>query len=148
MVQTNLTRCAPSPKLKAPPLNIIKCNVDAAFLDGSATSGVILKNHNGSIILATTFHHKCLDAVTSESLALLDACKIIEQLCLKDAIIETDCLRVIAFIHGVDVDCDWTARPIIAQIKNFWSCWPQWSFCFANRSVNGAPYALANWGFN
>ncbi|KAL3647798.1 hypothetical protein CASFOL_008766 [Castilleja foliolosa] len=146
ILQTGLSRPSKSLAWKAPPEDMLKCNIDAAFSNGHATSGVVLRNHNGSIKLAAVFHHQCLDPATAESLAALDACKILSELKIRKVIIESDCLDVVSFVHGLPDICFWSAKPVIEKIKKFWNNWPSWIFKFSPRSSNGCSHALAKWG--
>ncbi|KAL3652944.1 hypothetical protein CASFOL_002625 [Castilleja foliolosa] len=147
MLQSVLTRGPPNPCWKAPPVFFFKCNVDAVFKDGIATSGIVIKNHNGSIMLAASSQHSCLDAISAESLAILEACKVLKAHNLDKVIIESDSLNVISSIIGLDLECNWSARPVLDQIKKVWTGWPHWSFVFVHRSANGASHTLANWCF-
>ncbi|KAL3615021.1 hypothetical protein CASFOL_040682 [Castilleja foliolosa] len=59
---------------KPPPSGWKKINVDAAFKNDVTFNGMVLKNEDGSIQLAAITSHHCSDAITAETLAILDAC--------------------------------------------------------------------------
>ncbi|KAL3620460.1 hypothetical protein CASFOL_035372 [Castilleja foliolosa] len=130
---------------KPPQSGWIKVNTDASFNDGNAVAGIVLKNHNGSILFAAAYKHRCQDAITAETLAILDACLLLESLNLKKAIIESDCLNAISWINGSSITSFWSANSAMEQIKRSWNCWPSWRFKFVSRNANGAPHALAKW---
>ncbi|KAL3628523.1 hypothetical protein CASFOL_027569 [Castilleja foliolosa] len=139
------SRSSTNHKWIPPPPGWLKINVDSTYAVDSATSGIISRNEDGSITLAAAHAHKCLDAISAESLAILDVCKIIDELKLKKVIFESDCLNAIALINGVSFNIFWNASPIIEHIKKFWNCWPTWIFKYVPRSSNGAAHNLAKW---
>ncbi|KAL3643608.1 hypothetical protein CASFOL_014423 [Castilleja foliolosa] len=123
----------------------LKINADSSFKDGGAMAGLVVRNHNGTFIYASTHKHTCLDATVAESLALLDACILLSMLGIKNAIIESDSLIAISSILSNASECHWNINPIIDRIKRCWNGWPNWVFKFAPRSANGSAHALANW---
>ncbi|KAL3652421.1 hypothetical protein CASFOL_002102 [Castilleja foliolosa] len=129
----------------APPPGWIKINTDAAFLDGDASTGVIFRDHKGSILYAVTSTHSCLDAFSAEALALLKACTAADSLKTKKVIFESDCLNIITCLNTSFGSCNWNASPILDKIRKIWTGWPHWNFKFASRSSNGASHALASW---
>ncbi|KAL3642316.1 hypothetical protein CASFOL_013131 [Castilleja foliolosa] len=146
--QTWLTRASPSKIWKPPDAEWLKINVDAAFSNGVATSGLIIRNHNGSIILAASHQHSCLDSNTTETLAILDACKLLANINCSKAFVESDCLIAIATLKGDSMNWYWSATPVLHQIIKLWKDWPSWNFKFTRRSANGAAHALTKWAFN
>lgn len=116
---------SPNQLRKPPPLGWLKINLDATFVKGKAQSGCIIRNKNGSILLASTHSHTCIDSITAESLALLKACKLLHHLQIKEAIIEDDSLNAISFIQGVSGSVFWTASPVIDKIRKFWNYLPK-----------------------
>lgn len=69
---------------KAPPSGWIKINSDSIFVNGKAQSSCILRNFNSSLVLALSHPHDCLDSLTAKAPALLDACKLLQQLKIKE----------------------------------------------------------------
>ncbi|KAL3624262.1 hypothetical protein CASFOL_033078 [Castilleja foliolosa] len=126
----------------------IKINVDSTFKDGLAFTDLVIRDHNGSILLAATQKFSCLDPVTAEGLAILEACKLIDLLKSKSVIVESDCLNAITFITEDAFNCFWSVLPIIEKIKTFWKFWPNWIFKFAHRSCNSSAHYLAKWAEN
>ncbi|KAL3614813.1 hypothetical protein CASFOL_040474 [Castilleja foliolosa] len=100
VVQTIHYRSSTNQPWSPPPPGWHKINVDAAFDNGSAHSGIIIKNENGSIGMAAINHHYCLDAITAKCLSIFEACSLLSTLKLKDAIIESDCLNAISCINS------------------------------------------------
>ncbi|KAL3652130.1 hypothetical protein CASFOL_001811 [Castilleja foliolosa] len=101
IVLSEISRPPNNPAWKAPPVDTLKCNIDAVFSKRYATYDIVIRNHNGSIKLAAINHHKCLHSTTAESLAILDACLILSELKISNVIIENDCLDVISIILGL-----------------------------------------------
>ncbi|KAL3643525.1 hypothetical protein CASFOL_014340 [Castilleja foliolosa] len=77
-----------------PKFGWLKFNMDSTFTNGDAYSGTICRNDKGSILLASSANHKCLDPLTAESIAILDTCLIVSKLNIKNAILESDCLTL------------------------------------------------------
>ncbi|KAL3622592.1 hypothetical protein CASFOL_034003 [Castilleja foliolosa] len=109
---------------KPPPSDWIKINVDAAFSDGKACTGLVVRDCNGSIMLASSGLHLCQDAATAESLTIMDACLLASKLSSFNVIVGSDCLSVITFINGNSCNCYWKTLPITEKIHNSGSCGP------------------------
>lgn len=114
-----IVRSSPNQIWKPPPPGWLKINTDSSFVNGNAFSGCVMRNNNGSIVLATTHVHNCLDVIIAESLALLEACKVLHHYKIKHAILEADSLNAIAFIHGASGSSFWSASPVIDEIRKF-----------------------------
>ncbi|KAL3652746.1 hypothetical protein CASFOL_002427 [Castilleja foliolosa] len=105
MAQANKKRSSPN-QIWTPPIDgWLKINTDAAFADGLSISGIIIKNKNGTIVLAATFILNCRDAITAECLALFDACIITNYLKIKKAAFFSDCLNAVTFINNSPINC-------------------------------------------
>ncbi|KAL3641648.1 hypothetical protein CASFOL_012463 [Castilleja foliolosa] len=130
-----------------PPIGWFKINMDAAFKDGNACSGVVIRNANGSFVHAYSMEHKCLDANTAEALAILDSCLVAQKLGLQKVLFESDCLNVVSFINGNSRNYYWTSGPVVEAIDNLKLKMPLWSFSFVPRVCNSAAHALAAWAF-
>ncbi|KAL3614938.1 hypothetical protein CASFOL_040599 [Castilleja foliolosa] len=128
-----------------PPENWIKVNVDAAYSNGSSFSALVFKDSNGSITFAAAHKHSCLDPITAETLAILEACKELEKQNICLAIIESDCLNAITFINVSSQNGSWSAAPLIDKIRRYKHRWKDWKFKFVSRLANNAPHALAKW---
>ncbi|KAL3615683.1 hypothetical protein CASFOL_041344 [Castilleja foliolosa] len=133
---------------KPPPSGWIKVNLDASFVSGAASSGVVIRNANGSILQASTNLHNCLDALAAEALAILDGCRLLNELKIKDVVFESDSLSAIALINGNSCNNYWSTDPVIEHIKLICVNWPSWMFRFAPRTSNEAAHNLAYWAFN
>ncbi|KAL3640561.1 hypothetical protein CASFOL_015529 [Castilleja foliolosa] len=137
-----------NPKWKKPPSGWHKINVDSAFDNGMTTTGIVIRNYNGSIIQAHTQNHTCLDSMAAECLAILEACLVAEKLNLHMAIFESDCLNAISSINGNSLINFWPSDPVVEKIKRAWSNWPMWTFTFTSRRNNEAVHELAKWAKN
>ncbi|KAL3620422.1 hypothetical protein CASFOL_035334 [Castilleja foliolosa] len=122
--------------------------MDASFVDGNAFTGAIIRNKNGSILLASTAIHRCLDPLAAECLAILDACLIIHNLSIKNVLFESDCSNAINLIISNSDSGLWTAHPMVEKIKKMWNGWPSWIFKHSPRSTNRAAHELARWSSN
>lgn len=118
-ISSTKTRSSPNQIWISPPWGWLKINTDSIFVNWKAHSSHVIRNKNGSIVLASPQYHNRLDFTTVESLALLDACKLLDHFKIKEAIFEADSLNVIAYIRGASGISFWTASPVIDQIRNF-----------------------------
>ncbi|KAL3644215.1 hypothetical protein CASFOL_012147 [Castilleja foliolosa] len=80
IVKTIQTGSSTNQVWKAPPLSWFKINMDSSYIDGVVVSGLVIRNSNGSLLLAAAYKHSCLDPLSAECLSILDACKIIQDL--------------------------------------------------------------------
>lgn len=85
-------------KWNKPPPGWLKVNTDASFIEGKASSAQIIRNSSGSIILAHTKTHVCMDSLVAEAVAIKKACYFLDRAKIEEAIIESDCLNAIYFI--------------------------------------------------
>ncbi|KAL3638022.1 hypothetical protein CASFOL_018470 [Castilleja foliolosa] len=115
--------------------------MNATFINGSAHSGVIIRNSNDLIIKAHAFIHSCLDLISAECLAILDACSILAHLRIKKATFESDCKNAITQINVSSPNNNWSASPIIDKINLLRKNWTSWNFKFVPRSANGAAHS-------
>ncbi|KAL3635541.1 hypothetical protein CASFOL_020088 [Castilleja foliolosa] len=102
-------------------------------------------NHNGSIVSAFSKKHLCIDSLTAECLAILDACSIASFFLDWNILVESDCLEAVTFINGEALNCSWQSSPVIEKIITFWKFKPKWRFRFIPRLANFAPHELACW---
>ncbi|KAL3642837.1 hypothetical protein CASFOL_013652 [Castilleja foliolosa] len=137
----------PSSKLcwSPPASNWIKINMDSTFSNGDVYAGIVFRDDNGSLLLAASYQHNCIDSLAAECLAIWDACKLAENANCAKVIFESDCLTVISLINGTSNNNFWSADPVIFQIKRCWNGWPNWVFKFTPRRCNGAAHNLASW---
>ncbi|KAL3649275.1 hypothetical protein CASFOL_005678 [Castilleja foliolosa] len=138
----------PNLKWKKPPSGWYKINADSAFDNGMATTGIVFRNFNGSIIHAHTQTHSCLDSLTAECLAIFEACLVAERFKVHKAIFETDCLNAVSSINGNSLNNFWPSDPVVEKIKRAWSNRPMWTFTYTSRRNNGAAHELAKWAKN
>lgn len=96
-----------------------------------------------SFLLAQT--HQCHDSLSAEAFALLDACKLIANDGIKNAIFEANSLNAISYIQSAAGVSQWTANLIIEDIKKYWHLWPKWRLKFVARNADFAAHNLAKW---
>lgn len=135
---------SPNQTWKKPPYGWLKVNSDTTFHNGKAQASYIIQNVNGQLSrLAPNITHAWI--LSAEALAILDACKFIHLLKIKEAIFETDSLNAISFIKSSSGLSYWTTVPEIDEIKKHWHLWPKWRFKFIPINANGAANALAKY---
>ncbi|KAL3618558.1 hypothetical protein CASFOL_037640 [Castilleja foliolosa] len=129
---------------KPPPELWTKVNVDAAFSNGCAFTGMVFRNSQGSIIFSAAHKHNCIDSTAAKSLALLDVCKELEKQKITNVLLESDCLNAITFINMNPLICYWTAAPIIEKIRSYKLLWINWNFKSVHRLANRHSMNLLN----
>ncbi|KAL3640488.1 hypothetical protein CASFOL_015456 [Castilleja foliolosa] len=145
MANSSLGSSKPVKDWKPPPSNWISVSVDAAFNKGCAITGLVFRNSNGSVLHAAAHKHNCLDPISAESLAILDACLELKRFNISKAYIESDCINAIAFIQVNSANTFWTVAPMIHKIRTLREIWKDWKFRYIPRKANGAAHALAHW---
>ncbi|KAL3644546.1 hypothetical protein CASFOL_009726 [Castilleja foliolosa] len=148
IAHSKLIRSSPNHRWSPPLDGWIKINMDASFVDGNAFTAAVIRNRNGSILLASTAIHRCSDPLAAECIAILDACLIIHNLSIKNVYFESDCSNAINLINSNSASGFWTAHPIVEKIKKTWNGWPSWIFKYSPRSTNRAAHELAKWTAN
>ncbi|KAL3624652.1 hypothetical protein CASFOL_031320 [Castilleja foliolosa] len=106
--QSSIIKSKPQAVWKPPPINWVKANVDASFGNGKSHSGVVFRDSNGSIFAAASFSHSCLDPISAEGLAILDACELLSSMKIKNVIVESDCLLAISMLTTNSQNYFWT----------------------------------------
>lgn len=91
-----------------------------SFKDGKAQASCIIRNSKGSIVLASSQPHNCIDPLAAETLALLYACKLLDRLKIEEAILEADSLNAISAINNASLISFWTTDPLVDKIKKYW----------------------------
>lgn len=76
LLTSTSARSPPNHNWTCPPIGWLKINIDTSFKDGNSHSSCIIRNSNGSIVLAHSSAQKCHDPLTAEALAILEGCKI------------------------------------------------------------------------
>lgn len=102
-----------------PPLTReLKLNCDAAFKDGEASSGVVLRDDHGTILGAWTNYFKADNSFCIEAEAGIQALKVADELRLDKITIEGDAHNVITALTGSLAFKDWKAKKILDTGKN------------------------------
>ncbi|MCH83955.1 RNA-directed DNA polymerase (Reverse transcriptase), partial [Trifolium medium] len=122
-----------------------KCNVDASFHKelNKTSLGWCLRDDRGRFIMATTtwMEGNC-SIMESESIALLEALKVLEQRGLSHVIIETDSKSVVdAIYHLRGGSSEFSS--IVCNINNILLCNPKFKVKFIKRQVNMVAHTLA-----
>ena len=85
----------------------LKLNTDDSFVsaDGTAGSGMILRDHNGNIVLSACRHlYHCLNALESELAAIREGLSLALQWSELPIDIESDCLEAINLLKKGEMD--------------------------------------------
>ncbi|KAK4486782.1 hypothetical protein RD792_006634 [Penstemon davidsonii] len=147
--QSNLCLLRPIAALSAhrlpPKSGSLKVNTDAAFKDGMASIAVVIRNCNGTIVIASTTSYPCLSSLAAEMLSIKVACSLLNDFKLVDVCIKNDCLHATSLILNRQMEPDWDARVLIKDIRKFWDWWPKWKFRFLPRGTNFAAHNLVAW---
>lgn len=108
----------------------LKSNSDCRFIDGISSSVFLIRNHNGSILLASATDYHCTNALVAELFAIRDACLFFNSIGLEKAVIESDSLNAITFINDPQIQVHWMGKQLVEEIRKFWFLWPKWSSNF------------------
>lgn len=128
-----------------PPLIVeLKMNFDAAFKDGKTTIGVVLRDHNETILGAWTYHFGNDNAYCAEAEAAVQALKIGNDLMLDKVIFEGDAMFVILAIQEVQRFEEWRARAKILEGRCLLKAKNLWFLNHVSRECNASAYQLAN----
>ncbi|KAL3636745.1 hypothetical protein CASFOL_019044 [Castilleja foliolosa] len=115
LAQSNLGSISTAKNWKPPPPQWMAVSVDAAFSNGTAFTSLVFRNADGSIFYTSANKHNCLDLVSAENLAILDACKEIEKAGFQKARIDSDCSNAITIINLNFANGYWSAAPVIEK---------------------------------
>jgi ribonuclease HI len=128
-----------------PPHGWFKCNVDAGFHTevNKTSTGWCLRDHMGQFIRAeTTWIDGNCSILEGESLALLEALRVLEQRGITHVIIESDSKSVVDAICHLRGDYSEFSF-IISQINNILRCNPNFEVKFVKRQANMVAHTLA-----
>ena len=90
-----------------PAIGYAKLNVDGSFvaLDGTAGAGMILRDHNGAVMLAATRDLvNCVDALEAELAAIHEGITLVLSWTELDLVVESDCADALHLISAVGKD--------------------------------------------
>ncbi|XP_063945891.1 uncharacterized protein LOC108212308 [Daucus carota subsp. sativus] len=100
-----------------PPLvNKVKFNCDGAFKNGSATIGVIGRDHVGQLVDGLGCSVKAVSALQVELIAIREACQAIKSQQLSSAIVESDCKFTVDLLSS-SLDPPWSCAVLVEDIK-------------------------------
>jgi ribonuclease HI len=122
-----------------------KCNVDAAFHKeiNKTSTGWVLRDHFGRFIAAaTTWIDGSCSIVEGESIALLEALKVMDQRGYSHVIFESDSKSVVDAIHHFRGGNSEFSL-LVSNIINFLACNQNFLVKFVRRQANMAAHTLA-----
>jgi ribonuclease HI len=129
-----------------PALGYVKLNCDGSVKleDGSAGTGMVLRDENGQVIFTACRHLlHCEDALEAEAYAVAEGLKLSLQRSNLPIIVETDCVGLITAINNGSQDRS-SIRHIISEIKLLANGTTNVSFVKVDRSQNRVSHCLAN----
>ena len=123
----------------------VKFNTDASVLGEEAGCGMILRDHEGSIIFSSCRHiYGCNDVLEAELLALREGISLAIQWSMLPLDIESDCLQAVQMIVGgssINSKFSFIVKEIISFMEERSSC-----ITHSRRCCNLASHSLANFG--
>jgi ribonuclease HI len=129
---------------QAPPHGWFKCNVDVGFHKelNKTSTGWCLRDHTGRFLRAeTTWIDGNCSILEGESLALLEALRVLEQRGITHVVIESDSKSVVEAICHLRGDYSEFSF-IISQINNILRCNPNFEVKFVKRQTNMVSHTL------
>lgn len=111
-------RQTPMNRIWRPPLQgVTKINTDATFsnLTGFCFTGIIARDHKGSLVSGVTSCCRTINSLTAEAIALRDVVSLARNLGMERVIFESDCLDLIKACRG-----DLEKHQIQNFLKDIW----------------------------
>uniref|UniRef100_A0A453AW05 Reverse transcriptase zinc-binding domain-containing protein n=1 Tax=Aegilops tauschii subsp. strangulata TaxID=200361 RepID=A0A453AW05_AEGTS len=128
-----------------PSIGRVKLNTDASVLGEEAGCGMILRDHEGSIIFSSCRHiYGCNDVLEAELLALREGISLAILWSMLPLDIESDCLQAVQMIVGGSSNKSkfaFIVKEIIGIMEERSSC-----ITHSRRCCNLASHSLANFG--
>ncbi|KAG8384512.1 hypothetical protein BUALT_Bualt04G0125600 [Buddleja alternifolia] len=91
-----------------PPMNTnFSVSVDATFQNDSMCSGIVVKNHEDSVVFCAASFGFAWDACDAECRALLEASVWLKRCNISEACFFSDCLKAVSWINNIDDDVNW-----------------------------------------
>ncbi|KAK1379408.1 hypothetical protein POM88_026152 [Heracleum sosnowskyi] len=100
-----------------PPINLVKSNCDGAFKRGTAAISVIGRNSDGKLLDGRGCCISASSPLQAELFAIREACLIIRQQQLSNAIIESDC-KIAINLCSSEAAPPWASVVLIEDIKS------------------------------
>ena len=120
-------------KLKSweqPAAGWVKCNVDAAFYDGtrSAASGAVLRDQDRRTCGGTAkWYEYCLNVLTAEALACCDGMTLVRDRGVRRLILETDCQVLVSLWENRSHQRS-EISALLTQMEDFSQSFEEFSF--------------------
>lgn len=134
----------------APPLKVVKVNVDGAWSGPSKVAGigVVIRDHAGSFVAPHSQHCVLPSAAAVEAKAAVVGLMLASSLGIQNIILESDSQVLISSLNCMPDVCDWRIFPFLDEIRRLRSSFNQCSWGWICREANGAADAaakLAKW---
>ncbi|KAG8382166.1 hypothetical protein BUALT_Bualt05G0048400 [Buddleja alternifolia] len=101
-----------------PPMNTnFSVSVDATFQNDSMCSGIVVKNHEDSVVFCAASFGFAWDACDAECRALLEASVWLKRCNISEACFFSDCLKAVSWINNIDDDVNWKSLEISVDVE-------------------------------
>ena len=130
-----------------PPDGWVKLTIDGSYKmeDGSAGTGMILRDVSGSIIFsACRSLQSCGDALEAELRSCLEGLELASRYSQLPIIVESDCFQLVASVSDKVQDRS-SLMHVIAEIKELFSRFSECKIVKVDRGQVRASHCLANW---
>ena len=128
-----------------PPEDIVKLNVDAAFniISGSGGTGMVIRDHLGSLISCGRRRLQVEDAATAEASALRDGLLLAGEVGCNKLLVESDCMEVVEIMQNGGNSLG-AAAAIYEECSFLCRSFSRVSFAHCPREANKAAHVLAS----
>ncbi|XP_057999119.1 uncharacterized protein LOC131177952 [Hevea brasiliensis] len=132
-------------KWQPPPFPVLKCNVDASFVNYSVITGygVIVRNHVGQFVDGCAASFTCGSPLVAEGIALRAALQFAISRKYNQVIFEVDSLFLVNMLISPFTTIPWKIEGVIHDIKVFWTSYSNWSVKHVHRCVNECDNLIA-----
>lgn len=126
-----------------PPEGKLMINVDASFVDGRGSTGVVIRDSSGGFIAASmSFLPSVLDATMAESYALKEGLCLANQIGCSRFLLHSDCQEVVGIMNNGGFTATASA-PILEVCYDLWKDNPLSNIEHCNREANQVAHELA-----
>ncbi|GJV90119.1 ribonuclease H protein [Tanacetum coccineum] len=133
-------------KVDPPINNRMKLNCDASYMPNRASSGIIVRDYTGAIILCSSEIFPGSDPLMDELLAIWSAYRLAFTYGWHNATVESD-LKTAISLASSEIEPPWALAVIVVDIKA-WASQLAISFSWAKRECNLVAHCFAKIAFN
>ncbi|GJV33398.1 ribonuclease H protein [Tanacetum coccineum] len=133
-------------KVDPPINNRVKLNCDASYFPNRASSGIIVRDSTGAIILCSGEKFPAFDPLMAELMAIRSACRLAITYGWHNATVESDS-KIAISLASSEFESPWALAVIVVDIKALASQLVM-SFSWGKRECNLAAHCVAKIAFN